>query len=197
MVTGYRRPLCDPHAVRLWAAALLARANTTGFIPPAGSRTWCALPDTDPRKAAAVVLAALTRLEESTPAAISARHAAQLDEIERVCRERALSASHDMSATQAWGSAIGPSYRELERRRLLTSTLPCGHTGCTVTVEFVHPLPDELAARLPDTSSVRCPKHLHRRTVALLTKPHPTRPRVLPAESVTTATPLFTERGAA
>jgi hypothetical protein len=156
-----RRPLCDPNAVRLWAVPLLTRANAAGIIPPAGSRTWCALPDTDPRKAAAVVLAALTRLQDNTPAAISARLAAQHDEIERVCRERARNASHDMSAAQAWSSAIGPTYRELARRRLLRSSIQCGHPGCTMLVEFVHPLPDELAARLPDVSSVRCPEHLH------------------------------------
>lgn len=160
-MTTDRRPLCDPQAVRLWAVPLLTRANAAGPIPPAGSRTWCALDNADPRKAAAVVLAALTRLQENTPAAISARLAAQLDEVERICKERARSASHDMSAAQAWGSAIGPTYRELARRRLLTSTLPCGHLACTAVVEFVHPLPDELAARLPDVSSVRCPQHLH------------------------------------
>ncbi|MFC3892109.1 DUF2742 domain-containing protein [Lentzea rhizosphaerae] len=166
-MTTDRRPLCDPQAVRLWAVPLLTRAQSAGVIPPAGSRAWCALDDTDPRKPAAVVLAALTRLEENTPAAIDARRTSRLDEIERVCRDRARSASHDMSATQAWGSAIGPSFKELERRRLLTSTLPCGHLGCTAVVEFVHPLPDELAARLPDVSSVRCPQHLHHRAEPL------------------------------
>jgi hypothetical protein len=60
--------------------------------------------------------------------------------------------------------ASAPTYAELERRRRLTTETPCGACGRTVTL--VHPLPDELAARLPDLSSVRCPRCVAVRGVA-------------------------------
>lgn len=111
-----KQPRRDPNAVLRWAAPMLTQAHDTGPIPFAGSPEWAALPNDDPRKAAAVVLTALVELHASTPAAIAAKRRAELDEIERTCRERIRSGAHDLSISTTW-AAIGPSYQDLERRR--------------------------------------------------------------------------------
>lgn len=154
-VTTHR---ADPAAVRAWAAGLLAQAWRIGPPPPAGSPTWRALPDTDPRKLAAVVAAALAWLRESTPEAIAGRLAAELDAIDRDRIERDKAVSADLSAANDWG-ACGPTHAELQRRRTLTSHLPCGAPGCPEVVTMRHPLPDHLATALPDTTGVRCTGH--------------------------------------
>lgn len=69
----------------------------------------------------------------------------------RIMRETSWAISSGLD----WRAAASvPTYAELECRRRLTTDTPCGACGQTVTL--VHPLPDELAARLPDLSSVRC-----------------------------------------
>lgn len=121
MSAGQRRPFCDPDAVRpwnrppladpvpvrQWAEPLLRRAYAAGPVPLAGSPTWTALADNDPRKPAAVVLAALAHLEESTPDAIAARVAADWAAAQREFRQRLKEASADMSAAQDWGRVAG------------------------------------------------------------------------------------------
>lgn len=73
--------------------------------------------------------------------------------------------SHAISAGLDWRAAARvPTYAELERRRQLTTDTPCG--TCRRTVTLVHPLPDELAARLPDLSSARCQQCSTLRAVA-------------------------------
>jgi hypothetical protein len=73
----------------------------------AGSAAWIALPDRDPRKAAAVVRTALARLRESTPDAIAQRVAADWASSQREYRQRLKDASVDVSAAQDWGKAAG------------------------------------------------------------------------------------------
>lgn len=41
-----------------WAVALIRRGRALGALPRYGSPHWCSLPDSDPRKVAAVVVAA-------------------------------------------------------------------------------------------------------------------------------------------
>lgn len=41
-----------------WAVHLIRRGRALGALPRYGSLAWCALPDNDPRKVAAVVVAA-------------------------------------------------------------------------------------------------------------------------------------------
>ncbi|ACU34146.1 hypothetical protein [Actinosynnema mirum] len=180
MNADYRRPFCDPdsqrpwnrpaHAstdpVRAWAEPLLRRAYAAarqqpagcshGPIPCVGSREWAALPDTDPRKPAAVVMAALARVEENTPHAIATRVAADWADAQMGRRERAREVAH---APDELGHIIGHLPFCLSERRKLTSELPCAHRGCPRVVRFTHPLPNALAARLPDTSWVRCDAH--------------------------------------
>lgn len=175
-----RRPFCDPEgvrpwnraprfdldAVRRWAEPLLRRAYAaaprrplTGphsLIPLAGSPEWIALADSDPRKPAAVVLAALARLEESTAHAIAQRVAADWADAQVGRRERARAVA---TAPDQLPDIVGHQPFCLSAKRKLVSDLPCGHSGCHALVRFVHPLADELAARLPDTSWVRCARH--------------------------------------
>ncbi|MFD0202611.1 MULTISPECIES: DUF2742 domain-containing protein [Saccharothrix] len=180
MSTRTRRPFCDPDgtrpwnraprfdpaAVRQWAEPLLHRAYAaaprrplTGphsLIPLAGSPEWIALDDRDPRKPAAVVLAALARLEESTPHAIARQVAADWADAQIGHRERARAAA---TAPDQLPHIAGHQPFCLTAKRKLVSDLPCAHPGCGTLVRFVHPMADELAARLPDTSWVRCTRH--------------------------------------
>lgn len=113
------RHRADPAAVRAWVAPLLARAGRVGPIPPAGSPAWQDLPGDDPRKPAALAQAALAWVQESTPAAIAARLAAELDQIDAAILARQHAVSADVST--AWGDQArfchGPSHLELELRR--------------------------------------------------------------------------------
>ncbi|MBP2340199.1 hypothetical protein JOF41_006377 [Saccharothrix coeruleofusca] len=180
MSTNTRRSFCDPDgvrpwnrppgfdldAVRRWAEPLLTRAYAaaprrplTGphsLIPRAGSPEWTALADSDPRKPAAVVLAALARLEESTPHAIARRVAEDWADAQSGHRERARATA---TAPEQLPHIVGHPPFCLSAKRKLVSDLPCGHPGCGAVVRFVHPLTGELAARLPDTSWVRCTRH--------------------------------------
>lgn len=71
-------------------------------------------------------------------------------------RRRVLSeTSRELSAAGRWSG--GTSYAELERRRRLTSVVPCGR--CGRQVELVHPLPERRWRQLPDLTWVRCPDH--------------------------------------
>lgn len=109
----------DPAAVRAWVAPLLDRVRHGEAIPHAGSSAWQDLSDSDHRKLAAVVLCALSWLDENTPQAIAARLAAELDQIDRAILERQKATSTDVSAT--FGDqkrfCYGPGFLELELRR--------------------------------------------------------------------------------
>lgn len=109
----------DPSAVRRWLAPLIDRAHQAGTIPVAGSSAWQHLPGRDPRKLAAVAQAALAWLDDSTPAAIAARLAAECDRTDAAILTRQKATSADLSA--AWTDqrrfSYGPSHLELELRR--------------------------------------------------------------------------------
>ncbi|MGO1055712.1 DUF2742 domain-containing protein [Crossiella sp. CA198] len=96
------RPLRDPAAVRAWVAPLLDRAYAAapGPLPLAGSRAWVELDHGDPRKLAAVFLAALVELEDSTPQAIAARLAAEWASAQRLVAD-----SHKQVAAAISGAA--------------------------------------------------------------------------------------------
>lgn len=97
----------DPDAVAVWATELLHRATSAGPIPVAGSAAWIALPDSDPRKAAAIVRTALAALRESTPNAVAERVATDWAASQREFRQRLKDASRDVSAAQDWGKVAG------------------------------------------------------------------------------------------
>jgi hypothetical protein len=140
---------------RLLASIRLLLANQP---PEYGSLAWHALPVDDPDRDRAVWQAAEAWRRYWTREAIAERLRRELDLIDRVTLERFKEASADVS--RAWDMSArctGPSHAELQRRRRLTSWLPCG--VCGEQVELVHPLPDDLAEHLPDASRVRCRAH--------------------------------------
>ncbi|HEX4721020.1 MAG TPA: hypothetical protein VH333_00800 [Pseudonocardiaceae bacterium] len=123
--------------------------------PEYGSPAWLALSVDHPDRDRAVLQAAEAWRHYWQADAIAERLRAELDLIDRVTLERFKAASADVSV--AWDAArycTGPTQAELQRRRTLTSRVPCA--VCSRPVDLVHPLPNELAARLPDTSWVRC-----------------------------------------
>jgi hypothetical protein len=127
--------------------------------PEYGSPAWRALPHGHPDRERAVWQAAEAWRCYWQPPAIAERLRAELDLIDRATLERFKAASADLS--RAWDVSrhcAGPTFAELSRRRTLVSRLSCGI--CGQPVDLVHPLPDELASQLPDTSGVRCAAHL-------------------------------------
>ncbi|WP_291412706.1 DUF2742 domain-containing protein [Actinophytocola sp.] len=146
-----------PHiaAVRAWSVRLLAPLESAGAVPELGTPAWVTLADTDPRKLAAALRPALAYLLDGTPAAVTDRLRTELDAFATAWRRAHKEASAELSRYVAdRGYSVGPSHAELDRRRQLTSTAPCGVCGAAVTLR--HPLPDSHAARLPDLSWVRC-----------------------------------------
>lgn len=126
--------------------------------PEYGSPAWHTLPTDHPDRERAVWQAAEAWRRYWLPAAIAERLRSEMDLIDRATLERFKAASTDVS--RAWDASrhcAGPTFTELRRRRALVSRLPCAI--CGQPVELLHPLPDELACRLPDTSGVRCTAH--------------------------------------
>lgn len=126
--------------------------------PEYGSPAWHALPADHPDRIRALRQAAEAWRRYWLPAAIARRLRNELDLIDRITLDRFKAISADVS--RAWDASrhcSGPTFAELRRRRTLVSRLPCGE--CGEPVDLVHPLPDELANRLPDTSGVRCTTH--------------------------------------
>jgi hypothetical protein len=70
-------------------------------------------------------------------------------------RRRTCESSLEMSQAITW--RCGPTYKQLEERRRLTSVHPC-HI-CGVDVEIVHPMPKAWFDALPRLDFVRCPSH--------------------------------------
>jgi hypothetical protein len=140
---------------RIFASLRLLLANQP---PEYGSPAWQALPVDHPDRDRAVWQAAEAWRRYWRPDAIAERLRAELDLIDRITLDRFKAASADLSV--AWDLSrycTGPTQTELQRRRALVSRLPCA--VCSRPVDLVHPLPDELAARLPDTSWARCAGH--------------------------------------
>lgn len=134
------------------------RGTIHAIVPVYGSPAWRMLPDGDPRREVAAVLhdaACWRRLCESPYLAEILAEWVEWDTRRRY-REASWAVSEGAREMAARGWTW-LSYAELEKRRRLTSTLPCGHCGTPVTLE--HPLPDQHANRLPDVSWVRCPAH--------------------------------------
>jgi hypothetical protein len=126
--------------------------------PEYGSPAWQTIPTNHPDRERAVWQAAEAWRRYWQPDAIAERLRAELDLIDRITLERFKTVSADLSV--AWDASrycTGPTQSELQRSRTLISRLPCAI--CSQPVELLHPLPDELAARLPDTSWARCASH--------------------------------------
>lgn len=140
----------DVAAVQAWTARVLAEVD--GPVPALGSLGWCALPDSDPRKLAAAVAPALTRLHENTPAAVALRLRRELRDVDRAVLHRVGAASHAVAGAQDWRAAAWrPTWDTLERRRW---TRPC--PACRTPLSWRadrcgcgwrEPTPDEIRAR--------------------------------------------------
>jgi hypothetical protein len=141
--------------LRILASVRLLLANQPSEY---GSPIWQTIPTNHPDRERAVWQAAEAWRRYWQPDAIADRLRAELDLIDRITIERFKAVSADVSA--AWDASrycTGPTQTELQRRRTLISQVPCA--VCSQAVDLVHPLPDELAARLPDTSWARCADH--------------------------------------
>ena len=117
----------DPAVVRAWAAPMLAAADQHGETPRLGSPAWRALPDSDPRKLATVVHAALARLADTVPAAIAERLELELNETNRLALDRIRHASWDVAAAWSELHHDGPTHAELTERRNTFPCLTCQH----------------------------------------------------------------------
>lgn len=114
-------------------------------VPPPeyGSPAWSALPNDDPAKTHAVLLAAECWRRYWQPDA----QAWRADATEREIRRRLRAMSADLSTGLDWRQiATAPSYAELERRRATpppTLTAECAEPGC----DQIHQLPAHLIPR--------------------------------------------------
>ncbi len=110
-----RRP--DPEAVKQWAARRIPAAGH-GPVPAAGTPAWSALDDHDPRKAAAIVRAALAWADERTPEATAKRVHADLDHDDHVRAAFLKDMTQDLSGAADWSRiAEGPTARRLAEYR--------------------------------------------------------------------------------
>lgn len=105
-------------AVRRWARHITTTAGFhPGPVPPLGGPQWRTLADSDPRKLASALLAALTALEDNTPTAISKRLWKEQRDQDRAVAERLKAASVDLSQADWKSVANRPNHEELEIRR--------------------------------------------------------------------------------
>jgi len=112
----------DPLSILDWGRMRIDRAREKGSIPSPGSAEWRALPDTDPRKVAAVIEAAWAWADNAIRADPATEMNAFLDalarfddELDRLIEKRTALA---VARSQDW-SRIGPAWEELQRRRAI------------------------------------------------------------------------------
>jgi hypothetical protein len=108
----------DLPAVKTWAAPMLNAAHRVGPVPILGETSWRALPDNDPRKIGAALIAALIHVADSTPQAVATRLRAELDALATAVRRMFAEADNDLRRAKVeLGYSTGPSHAELVRRR--------------------------------------------------------------------------------
>lgn len=109
----------DPALGRTWAQQYIDRATEAGPTPMFGTPEWAQLDNTDPRKVAACVTAALWFADQHTPEAIEQR-ADRDDLLDRLDEKRfamAFSASRE-----SWGTCR--SWQELRQLRTTYTDRP-------------------------------------------------------------------------
>lgn len=96
------------------ARHLLARVADRSTIPRYGTARWNALADQDPRRAAAVIIAAESWLNYTSPEQVAREMAAEVLQDRWELRQ----ASLDVSRATDWAAvAARPTYAELQQRR--------------------------------------------------------------------------------
>lgn len=100
------------------ARHILSRVADRRSIPRYGSDEWNALPDQDPRRAAAVIVAAEAWRDHCSPAQVALDLLGDLVEADRELMRRVREASWDVVGTRNWlAVAQSPTYAELQQRR--------------------------------------------------------------------------------
>jgi hypothetical protein len=111
-------PTTDPRPITPLAARLIGRVADRGTIPKYGSSEWDALPDQDPRRAAAVVVAAEAWRDHCSPERVAADMLAEMVHVDLEIARRVREASWDVSAARDWAAlAQSPTFAELCERR--------------------------------------------------------------------------------
>lgn len=100
------------------ARQLIARAGDRSSIPRYGSTDWDVLPDQDPRRAAAILIAAEAWRDHCSPERVAADMRDSLAEIRDVIDQTLVETSHDVAMAADWARIFNqPTHAELVRRR--------------------------------------------------------------------------------
>lgn len=110
-----------------WALERIRAAAGHGELPPYGSSEWQQLPADDPRRSAAVVVAAEAWRDHRSPERIAVDLRRELQATDMQVLARFKGASVDVSAAADWTArASAPTHDELERRRAVPARpVPC------------------------------------------------------------------------
>lgn len=108
----------DDHLTSL-ACRLIGRVEDRASIPSYGSPEWDALPDQDPRRAAAVMIAAEAWRDHCSPAQVALDLLAEMARVDEEVARRVKEASWDVCGDGArWEAlAASPTHAELQQRR--------------------------------------------------------------------------------
>ncbi|SES20617.1 DUF2742 domain-containing protein [Actinokineospora terrae] len=123
----------SPAAVRSWAGRVLANRAPRGPVPLAGTPEWGALDDHDPRKLHGALIAAVAYIDESTPAAISARLRREMELVDQAAAQRLRDSVSELHGSRGFGGWWHPDHATLVRLR---ATHPCEQCR---TATVVHP----------------------------------------------------------
>jgi hypothetical protein len=100
------------------ARQLIARAGDRSSIPRYGSPEWDALPDQDPRRAAAILIAAEAWRDHCSPVRVAEDMRDSLTEISDVIAHMFVGTSHDVAQAVDWEAIFSrPTFAELCERR--------------------------------------------------------------------------------
>jgi hypothetical protein len=100
------------------AHRLITRAGDRHAIPRYGSEAWDALPDQDPRRAAAILIAAEAWRDHLTPERIAQDLTDEIHAQNHLAARLLVETSHDVYQAADWENIFNrPTHAELQRRR--------------------------------------------------------------------------------
>jgi hypothetical protein len=110
-----------------WALELIRAATAHGPLPLYGDPEWQQLEPTDPRRWAAVIVAAEAWRDHRSAERIAVELRRELDDIDMAVISRLKEAAVDVASATDWTArASAPTHIDLERRRSLpTRPVPC------------------------------------------------------------------------